>query len=372
VVLALVCGALGIWAGTALARKFMLTRESYGFYLKANVVLLVFLVPLLFVNPEVALYPAWGLFWIGAAMLVRPAWLKLLFVMIAPYYLLRLVFLEGLGLLQRGLAQIPLENPGASFLYNGAFVLVFTLVSLPFAYAFAGITRESGVDYFWLRRWRFRGAGACAMTAAVLLVVFLSLQEGGYSDTWRREIKVDQRYAVGSDSSELRVRSSEFMDGVRLTVDARDTILAGRSLRYGPRAFPPITWLNVLEGEDHAAGDSTDRIVRTLDLASGRRPYKVTLKYRSDGDFGLSSRHGTGARSRVNPNGPRNKTLEWYSYPPERLPVTVTLDIRKGQRVSEDLEVVYDVTPDPVAVRGAFVNATRRATVTRADTVVGR
>ncbi len=214
VVLALVCGALGIWAGTALVRRFRLTRESYGFYLKANLILLVFLVPLLFVNPEVALYPAWGLFWIGSAMLVRPAWLKLLLVMIAPYYVLRLVFLEGLGLLQRVLAQIPLENPGASLLYNGAFVLAFTLISLPFAYAFAGITRESGVDYFWLRRWRFRGVGAAALTASVLLVAVLSLQEGGYSDTWRREVKVDQRYAVGSDSSELLVRSSEFMNGV--------------------------------------------------------------------------------------------------------------------------------------------------------------
>jgi hypothetical protein len=372
VVLALVCGALGIWAGTVLVRRFRLTRESYGFYLKANLILVVFLVPLLFVNPEVALYPAWGLFWIGAAMLVRPAWLKLLFVMIAPYYVLRLVFLEGLGLLQRGLAQIPLENPGASLLYNGAFVLVFTLVSLPFAYAFAGVARESGVDYFWLRRWRFRGAGATALTAAVLLVVLLSLREGGYSDSWRREIKVDQRYVIGSDSSELRVRSSEFMNGVKVTVDGRDTILAGRILSHGPRAFPPITWLNVLEGEEHAGGDSTDRIVRTLDLASGRRPYKVSLKYRSDGDFMVRSPHGTGARSQLTPDGPRRKTLEWYSYPPERLPVTVTLDIRKGQRVSEELEVVYDVTPVPVVVRGAYVNATRRATVTRADTLMGR
>jgi hypothetical protein len=159
---------------------------------------------------------------------------------------------------------------------------------------------------------------------------------------------------------------------VEVSVDGRDTSFAGRLLIYGPRTFPPVTWLNVLEGEEHAAGDSTDRVVRTLDLVSGRRPYKVSLRYRSDGDFTLKSPHGTGARSRLTPDGPRRKTLEWYSYPPERLAVTVTLDLRKGQRVSEDLEVVYDDTPVPVVVRGAYVNATRRATVTRADTVAGR
>jgi hypothetical protein len=155
-------------------------------------------------------------------------------------------------------------------------------------------------------------------------------------------------------------------------VDGRDTLLAGRTLSYGPRTLPPVAWLNVVEGEDHTTGDSTDRIVRTLDLVSGRRPYKVSLRYRSDEDFAISSRHGTGARSRFTPDGPRRKTLDWYSYPPERLPVTLTLDVRKGQRVSEDLEVVYDDTPVPVVVQGVYVNATRRATVTRADTVTGR
>ncbi len=112
--------------------------------------------------------------------------------------------------------------------------------------------------------------------------------------------------------------------------------------------------------------------MRTLDLASGRRPYKVSLRYRSDADFALSSPTGPERDRGITPDGPRRRTLEWYSYPPERLPVTVTLDVRKGQQVSEELEVVYDDTPVPVVVRGAYVNATRRATVTRADTVTGR
>ncbi len=369
--LALASGAVAVWAGTLVVRHFRLTRESYGFYVKAVVYLLVLLAALIPVGPEAAVYPAWGLFWIGAAILARSSRLKLLFVLVAPLYLLRLLFMEGTEFWQRLLTQIPLEGLGQSLAYNAGFVLVFTLISFPFASAFAGVFRESGVDYFWLRRWRFRWVGAASLLAVVLLSVLLAAQGMGYADTWRRLVRVEQRSAAGADSSKILLRSSESLDGITLSFGGHDTTLAGRGVSYGPIAAGPVRWLDVVESKRHLRRDSTDRIERMLDLRSVRRPYRISLVYLSDGEFLLETAHGTGPRSPMSADGPRRRTLEWYSFPPEHLPVRVLLEVRPGQRIMEELEVVCDTTPLDVQVRGPWVNLTRRTTVTRRDTLVG-
>jgi hypothetical protein len=207
------------------------------------------------------------------------------------------------------------------------------------------------------------------LSAAAVFTVALALLGSGYGDSWRRSVRIQQQYVHGADSSDFRIRCAEYMDGVTLTTAGRDSTLEGRVLGYGPKRVAPVRWLEVSEAERHGKRDSTEVVDRTLALVSQQRPFRVSLTYRSDRDFVLRTAHGTGQRSSLSADGPRRRTLEWYSYPPASLPVRVTLELAPGQQVSEFLEVVYDDTPMKAAVRGPWLNVTRRTTVTRADTI---
>ena len=366
VVLGLLCGLLGLWLVFRLKRVARFTADPYPYYLRAFIVLLALIVSLSLANAELGVYPALSLLLLALALLVKPPVVKALFILLAPWPLARLVFSEYLGLLQRVLAQAMMENLMLAVLHNGAFILLFTLASLPFVYAFAAVYRSTGADLFWLKG--FRGVRVLvAVAAGILLTGTYLLTRPVYSEAWQQAVRVQQHYTLGADSGSVSLSSAEYLSGIRLAYDGRDTVLSGWTLRSTLATAQPATvpWL-ALSDTTLPAGQPGDTLVsftRRLTLDSRLRPLAVSITYRSNEPFTVSSPWATGMRRRVEKESDRLKAYTWYSFPDSSLVVPVTFTVADTQKIRESIEVTYVGLAYPLRMERPLTYFTPRTTV---------
>lgn len=371
VLLGLLCGLLGLWLFLRMKHVVRLSADPYVYYLRAFIVLLAMIAGLSLANAELGVYPALSLLLLCLALLVRPPVLKALFVLLAPYPLVRLVFSEYVGLLQRLLAQASMETPMVSVMRNGGFILFFTLASIAFVYAFAAVYRSTAADLFWLRK--FRGATGLVLSCVGIIAtgIYLLLQPV-YNETWEQAVRVQQYHVLGSDSGMVSVSSGEYLNGIRLTYDNRDTVLSGRIVKASlPTAQPAtVSWLAVNNTivPAGAPGDTMVSFTRRLTLTSRLRPLQVSVSYRSDREFSASSPWATGMRRRVEKESDRLKSFSWYSFPDSVLVIPVTFTVADTQKISENIEVVYDRLAYPVRMERALTYFTPRTTVAASAT----
>jgi hypothetical protein len=122
------------------------------------------------------------------------------------------------------LAHAQMPSFLSSVLYNLGFVLFFTLISLPYVYAFAAVYRDSGRDLFWLKKFRGSAGVALAGCGAAVTAVLLLLRPV-YDPLWETSVSVTQTYRLGADSGTVSLSSGEYLRGVRCVYDGRDTTL---------------------------------------------------------------------------------------------------------------------------------------------------
>jgi hypothetical protein len=371
VALAVFCGLIGLWLELRMLRRLPLSGESFPYYLRAFIMLCVLIVLLSIPNAELAVYPALSLIFLSLALLLPPPLLKGVFLLLTPVPVLRLVFSEYTGLFQRLLAHAQMPSFFSSVLYNLGFVLVFTLLSLPYVYAFAAVYRDSGRDLFWLKKFRgtpglvLAGCGA-AVTAVVLLL------RPVYDPLWETSVSVTQTYRVGTDSGAVRLSSGEYLKGIRCVLDGRDSTLETRSTSAVlPTERPAVVgWLTVdtsmTRGPENA--DTTSVVARRLVLHSSLRPLTVTVSYRSEKPFTAVSPWVTGVRRGVVADSARYKSFSWYSFPDTPLVIPVTFALRDSQKVRETIEVTYDSLAYPLALSRDLTYFVKRTIVEAGST----
>ena len=148
--LAAIASGIGVWLALRIGRHLRISSCPYVFFKRSAIGLLIFLVLLGFANIKLMVEPAVALLLIGLAMLVRVSLLRLLFLALSPWWMLRLVFSEWGALFFRGAAQaLPADIP-TWLIFNGIMILFLTLYILPFLFAAAAII--SAVALAW--RWR--------------------------------------------------------------------------------------------------------------------------------------------------------------------------------------------------------------------------
>lgn len=365
-VLGLLCGLLGLWLVFRMKRVVRLSADPYPYYLRAFILLLALMISLSLANAELGVYPSLSLILLVLAILLRPPVLKAFFIILAPYPIVRLVFSEYIGLIQRLLAQASMETFMLSVLHNGAFILFFSLISIPFVYAFAAVYRSTGADLFWLRKFRGRAALALVGVGIIVTGTYLLFQPV-YNETWEQAVKVQQYYSLGSDSGTVSLSSGEYLNGVRLTYDDRDTLLSGRILRASlPTARPAtVPWLVVNDTimPAGASGDTLVSFTRRLTLNSRLRPLLVSVTYRSDQAFAAASPWATGARRRIEKESDRVKAFTWYAFPDSALVVPVTFTVADTQKIRESIEVTYDRLAYPLRTDRSLTYFTPRTIV---------
>ncbi|MGH9427029.1 MAG: M28 family peptidase, partial [Terriglobia bacterium] len=141
-VLGILCGLIGLWVSLRLVQRMSLSGDPHVHARLAFIFLIAITLLSSIAGPKLAIYPAWALFFFSLAMRVQGPALKLLFFLASPYMIFRLAFPEWLGLIQRLFSLNTISSAGGSLRHNLAFVLGFTLLSLPFVCAFAAVYRS--------------------------------------------------------------------------------------------------------------------------------------------------------------------------------------------------------------------------------------
>ena len=259
----------------------------------------------------------------------------------------------------------------SSLMYNAGFILFFTLLSLPLVYGFAAIYRSARVDLFWLKKFKGK-AGLVLACGAIIVLGTVLLFRPVYDERWEPQVKVTQSFTLGADSGIVSVNSGEYLKGVRFRYDGRDTTITEKTLSaLLPTARPAtVPWLRVQDStsRDAAPGDTLRTVTRVLTLSSARRPFTVTVSYRSASAFTVSSPWLLRGKTRMQKDSENAKSYTWYSFPDTVLVVPVTFALRDSQKIRESIEVVYDSLAYPITMVRDLTSFTQRTVVSATRT----
>ncbi len=369
-VLGILSGLIGLWF---MLRLFRFSTDAYVYTRVAFIVLAAFILLMSFGGPKLAMYPASGLFFFSLAMRTQNRLLKLLFLLAAPCLMIRLFFPEFLGLIQRLLASNTIDSLAGNIGYNLAFVFFFWLLSLPFAYAFAAVYRSTNADLFWLKRFRTIPALILVLLAATSLSVYLSSRPV-YGRDWFSLVRVNQEYSIGSDSSSITLKGSEYLKGVHMWLDGEQSVFEERTnfSKLHPARSTSVNWCSIsvfnAKLDDISGADSLNRIERRIEVRSKFRPLRVSMVFRSTEPIEVTSPWSHGSYRRTERETSTMKTFSWYSFPDTPLVVPVTFALRDSQTVIERIEVTYDSLAYPIALGRVHTNFIKRTTVSSQDT----
>ncbi len=371
---ALFTALAGIWIVLRLASRWRLGSDPFPYFVRFFILMVGGVFGTVLINPEIGLYAAWPLFWISLAVLLRPVWVKGLLFLLAAYLPLRLVFIEPLVLIQRGFAASLYDGVIRDGLTDLFFVAVFALLSVPFVYGLASLYRSSGQDLFLLKRFRgVRTVGPVVAGIVVLGAYLLTLPV--YDGFWMQNVRVEERYVMGEDSSTVTLKGSEGVDEISVFVNGNEQAIEPGTSIYKKNFTPPSAsaWLAYDQTTavlpDSARPDSLVRVDRVIDLDSRVRPLSIQVRYQSDQPMTVTSPWAFGSRRRGAGKSDRTATLSWYAFPEMPLRIPVRLQVRRGQSVTESVEATYDTLVAPVRATAPLSIVRSRLTIARHDTL---
>lgn len=370
--LGILFGLIALWLILRAALRYRLSGDAHVYTMFSLVPLMVLTLACAFMTPELGMYVAASLLGLSLALVARSAAVKLTLFVGSVLVMHSLLFFDGHGLLQRLIAlnQIPLL--WHKVLLHLAFIVLFTIITLPFVHGFAAIYRGSGVDLLWLKRFRAGGGFVVVLLAAAIVSGYLIAQPV-YDAKWFNTVRVEHRYDANADSGALAIRGSEYLDGLGGTVNGRDTVFSGRinSAMLEEAAAFPVRWLDVSHELDAVSQttDTTWRLGRTLTLRSLFRPLRVNVIYESDSPFEVTSPWAHGARSRETGvrETDRRKVFRWYAFPDSHLVIPVHFALKDSQAVMETVDVMFDSAAYPIRLSREFTNIEYRTTVVERD-----
>ena len=340
---------IGAWFAVRIAKTLRVSRAPFGLYLRAAIIMTVFIAILGYCNVKLMVEPSVSLLLIGLAILIPNPPLKLIFIALSPWCFLRLVFSEWDGLLYHAIAgQLP-SSIGGGLAYNSAVILFFSIALLPFLFSCAALVRDSlGWIATAVRSWAFF---ICAVALFFLVGAYL-MRIPAFNNLWYRDIKIDESYDFIKREKNIAIQSGEYLTGLRVNYGNADTLIDARStLANIPiRDAFDTTWLDVKEHEEKTeSGDRTDFNVQ-LTLNAKMRPYTVTLLYTMGGreiwNFETSFKFESEGKT---------KAIKWYSFPDTMLTVPIKFSVAGTDSVKEHIEVTFNQLASPVRVEGESI-----------------
>ncbi len=371
VVLGMVSGLMGFWLGLRILTRLTIAEDPAPYLMRGIVLLLLATLALLSASVELALYPAAALLLVALMGLVKDSWLRLLLFAAAVVMIWRLVFNEYLGLIQHLLLGVLFDAFWKGLLYHLSYAVLFTLISLPFAYVAVALHHGASPDMFGLKRFRTWRGLAVAVAVFVLLAIFLAGRDV-YDRFWQPTVRVQETITVGSDTAAMEVSSGEFLSGLLLTHDGKDSTIQGRvnSFTLHPVIPPSGIWPVIVPAtSETAAGDTLRSVTRRLEISSPVPPFTVAVTYRSRDAFEATSEWAHRGNRRGREESDRFRSYYWYSFPPMPLVIPVTFKLKPGQKVTERVEIVYDTLAYPVQLQRPLTLFTRRMVVSKEDTL---
>ncbi len=343
--LAACAGAIGIWLGLNLSRRLHLRTDPYGYFLRAVVVLLLFLIGFAFLSFKLTIYPAYALFMLSLAMVAHHPTLKLLFWLASPHFMYRLIFNEGFEFLARVARGSPEIGMGGGILLHILYILFFSLWSFPFFLGFAAVWFDAKRDLLWLRRFRRPAGLVIALICFFATAIFLSTIPS-YSNEWKQTILVEQAVDQKRGEIDLTVKSAEYLNGLRLRFLDRDTLIQGRilSTSFADLPYRAEPMIHATREVESVEVDTLRRVHLRLNILISHRPYTLNVIYSFPKGALLDASSPYALTV-----GERTVSLRWYSFPDSVIRVPLTFVFRDGETIEEHIQAVFVQLPLPVS-----------------------
>jgi hypothetical protein len=334
---------IGLALVAKLTRKLRLARCPHVFFLRAILLLALFLLLFGLLNPKLMMEPSAALLLLALAVFLRPAWLKAALLVLSPVWIVKIFCSEWAPLYYRIFAaQLP-ARLGVTLLFSAAVIVFASLIALPFLYGALALARLSPPLAALFRRIRTNAFLAVAGLFWLALSGYL-LTVPVYDSFWYRNLAVEESYHLERGTKEVSIHSGEYLDGLTISRQGTDsTVTAKRAvLNLEPTAGFDTTWLCVSRTSTRS-GDTTSL---ELTLVCARRPYEVRVSYTPSGDGVIGEFSSSWVWSR------RNSvcSLRWYAFPEEVLEIPVRFSAAGADSVTERIEVTFDALADPMTL----------------------
>ncbi len=363
VVLAFLGALIAIWVSLQFTPALRLSRDPYRWYLRTFVWLIVLTILTAFSGPRLMLYPAFALLFIALAMLARPAWLKLLLWLIAPHLLFRLAFNEVFPLFARSIIlQSPLLDVLTSAILHAGLIVFFALWSFPILLGFAAVWRDLPHAAAYFRVFRGR-QGILALGLVFAFCVGYLLFQPSYSEHWQQIVHVDQSLTLPDGTMKGFVRSSEYLNGGRVSAEGLDSGITDRShvVKLAERTIPDSSWLEVNRLVTARLDGGYELSLR---LRMKHRPYTLSVSY-----AGPKAVVNDASAPFATSTSERQFAMRWTAFPDAEMTIPIRFATQRPDSLTETIEAVFVQPIVPVAFTKDLTTTIYRTTVRRSDTL---
>jgi hypothetical protein len=354
----------GVWIVLQMSRKWRFSTDPYVYAKRGLIFLFLYLIGFGLLSMRLALYPAAALILFGLAVFVRQPILKIVFAILTPLPMSRLVFSEAVPFAGRTMAQIGilLDAPWKSMLFQIAIIIILVIWYVPFIYTFSyaavSVPRLKSV----LKQFR-RPLFGLGILVLILVYGGVLYALPAYNEMWRPFVHVYAKYDISKKESELVIVGNESLQNVSVKSDTLEEHLHGRFNRKELPIDFKAQWFHI-DGKETVTPGDRDTLNVQWHITSDRAWYRVTLSLEADTleiyDF-QSDLEFTHVKDRVR--------ISWFADPPDDLSIEARFSIHPEAQVIRKVTAVYPEMPVPIQVSLPLGNVRYRTIVTRTDTL---
>jgi hypothetical protein len=363
--LLMICWAIGgLWLALWISRHWRWNREPHLYASRTLILLALLTIAASFASARLAIYPGLGLLFFALAVLLRPQGLKLIFGLLTPLPVLRLVFTELTVFIGRNMAMAGMNIDAfwKAALYTAAITMILLGLFLPFINSGAWMVLRIP----WLRRSLRRFRRPVTGLAVLLLLVLATgaaYRLPAYDASWRPAVQLAAKYTLPKGESELLLRGSDYFQDVRVQNDTLDLRFSERS--HNEKLAIPFTadWV-MIEGSEVRHPGEQDTILVDWRLQSLEPWQSVTLAIKTD------TLKITEVQSALKYRLDENElSFTWLSRPPDSLTLQARFLVHPGSRLIREVTATYNRPPLPIEVSSAAAAVSYRTRVIRSDTL---
>ncbi len=358
----IIFGLAGLWISSFIEKKLRLSICPYVLFCRSALILLVYLIGLSLIDSNVAVYPASALLLVSLSVVLRNQILKFALLLLSPALMFRLIFSEWYPLIKR--TPILLSDGNVEIILKIGNALALFVVVIPFFFAFAAVYRETPLlklmfDVFRKPKFLF-----LILITEILFSIYLFVTPS-YSDEWFRTVKVTQSYNFDDDEFKINLKSSEYLNDIKIKHAYGDTVLTGKiNFAKIPHEIIPANLLfdsasiNIQRNiSKRRKGDTTYFDVNIL-LTSIDSPYMLEITYK--GNQGYVAGFNTEYKFTQSES---NTELKWYSFSEMPLKIPVNFFVTGSDTIKERIEITYSDLFYPIAFEREKTNFIKRSIV---------
>ncbi|HUL45328.1 MAG TPA: M28 family metallopeptidase [Bacteroidota bacterium] len=336
--------AIGLWISARLSDQFRVSACPYVQFKRVFIILIVITALLGLINIKLLMEPGVALLFLSLAILIRNLIVRGIFLALSPWWMFRLIFSEWRSLFFRAFGtQLP-DNFGTWIFFNSAVIILLTLFLLPFLFGALAVLDDSGMYEVFRRKIR-------SLQFLVVVGILFVISTGylitipTYNALWYKDLRIAERYDADAGRSSLEVRSSEYLTGLRVRYDEKDTTITAHTTSAVIGGQIPLdTGWAIVHDTDHQTetGGSVHHDLEVF-VHTRIRPFRITLSLYG----GRTPLRGltTSAAYTVDRS---LATLEWYAFPDSELTIPLSFDVTGKDSIRESVGVEFDTLVWPV------------------------